>query len=77
MKQAHTGSTKQAQAVAEGLEADVVTLNQSTDLDFLVTKGAVSSDWRKKFPDGAAPYTTTSIFLVRKGNPGASKIGTI
>jgi sulfate/thiosulfate transport system substrate-binding protein len=73
VKQAHTGSTKQAQAVAEGLEADVVTLNQSTDLDFLVTKGAVSSDWRKKFPDGAAPYTTTSIFLVRKGNPRGIK----
>lgn len=55
VKQAHGGSTKQAQAVAEGLEADVVTLNQPTDLDFLVSKGAVGSDWRKKFPDGAAP----------------------
>jgi len=73
VKQAHGGSTKQAQAVAEGLEADVVTLNQPTDLDFLVTKGVVSSDWRKKFPDGAAPYTTTSIFLVRKGNPKGIK----
>ena len=73
VKQAYGGSTKQAQAVAEGLEADVVTLNQPTDLDFLVTKEVVSSDWRKKFPDGAAPYTTTSIFLVRKGNPKGIK----
>lgn len=69
VKQAHGGSTKQAQAVAEGLEADVVTLNQPTDLDFLVSKGAVASDWRTKFPNGAAPYTTTTVFLVRKGNP--------
>jgi sulfate/thiosulfate transport system substrate-binding protein len=73
IKQSHGGSTKQAQAVAEGLDADVVTLNQPTDLDFLVSKGAVSSDWRKKFPDGAAPYTTTTIFLVRKGNPKGIK----
>jgi sulfate transport system substrate-binding protein len=73
VKQAHGGSTKQAQAVAEGLEADVVTLNQPTDLDFLVKKGVVNADWRKKFPDGAAPYTTTSIFLVRKGNPKGIK----
>ena len=73
IKQAHGGSTKQAQAVAEGLEADVVTLNQPTDLDFLVTKGAVSAEWRKKFPNGASPYTTTSVFLVRKGNPKGIK----
>src|SRR5512137_941478 len=73
VKQAHGGSTKQAQAVAEGLEADVVTLNQPTDLDFLVSKGAVNADWRKAFPDGAAPYTTTSVFLVRKGNPKGIK----
>lgn len=69
VNQSHAGSTKQAQAVAEGLEADVVTLNQPTDLDFLVSKGEVSADWRKEFPDGAAPYTTASVFLVRKGNP--------
>ena len=62
------GKTFPSQAVAEGLEADVVTLNQPTDLDFLVSKGLVSTDWRKEFPNGAAPYTTTSVFLVRKGN---------
>lgn len=73
VNQSHGGSTKQAQAVAEGLEADVVTLNQPTDLDFLVSKGAVSADWRKAFPNGAAPYTTTSVFLVRKGNPKGIK----
>ncbi|NOT70144.1 MAG: sulfate ABC transporter substrate-binding protein [Hyphomicrobium sp.] len=73
VKQAHGGSTKQAQAVAEGLEADVVTLNQPTDLDFLAGKGVVSADWRKDFPNGAAPYTTTTVFLVRKGNPKGIK----
>src|SRR6185312_15636566 len=73
VKQSHAGSTKQAQAVAEGLEADVVTLNQPTDLDFLVKSGVVASDWRSKFPNGAAPYTTTTIFLVRKGNPKGIK----
>lgn len=73
VNQSHGGSTKQAQAVAEGLEADVVTLNQPTDLDFLVSKGVVSADWRKEFPHGAAPYTTASVFLVRKGNPKGIK----
>lgn len=73
VKQSHGGSTKQAQAVAEGLEADVVTLNQPTDLDFLVKSRVVASDWRNKFPDGSAPYTTTTVFLVRKGNPKGIK----
>ena len=73
IKQSHGGSTKQAQAVAEGLEADVVTLNQPTDLDFLAKSGVIAKDWRSKFPDGAAPYTTTTIFLVRKGNPKSIK----
>lgn len=73
LKQAHGGSTKQAQSVAEGLEADVVTLNQPTDLDFLAGKWVVSADWRNAFPNGASPYTTTSVFLVRKGNPKGIK----
>lgn len=73
INQSHAGSTKQALAVAEGLEADVVTLNQPTDLDFLASKGAVSSDWRTKFPNNAAPFTTTTVFLVRKGNPKGIK----
>jgi len=73
IKQSHGGSTKQARAVADGLEADVVTLNQPTDLDFLVKSGVVAKDWRSQFPNGAAPYTTTIVFLVRKGNPKAIK----
>jgi sulfate/thiosulfate transport system substrate-binding protein len=73
VRQSHGGSTKQAQAVAQGLEADVVTLNQPTDLDFLAERSIISKDWRKAYPNEAAPYTTTSIFLVRKGNPKGIK----
>jgi sulfate transport system substrate-binding protein len=69
INQSHGGSTAQAQAVANGLEADVVTMNQSTDIDVLAERGLVAPDWRKRFPDGAAPYTSISVFLVRKGNP--------
>lgn len=68
--QSHGGSSKQAMSVAAGLEADVVTMNQATDIDLLVERGGlVSADWRKKFPNGAAPFTTVQVFLVRKGNP--------
>jgi sulfate transport system substrate-binding protein len=73
VNQSHGGSTKQALAVANGLEADVVTFNQPTDLDFLAEKGLIGADWRQKFPHDAAPYTTTTIFLVRKGNPKGIK----
>jgi sulfate transport system substrate-binding protein len=69
IKQSHAGSTRQAQAVAEGLEADVVTMNQAPDIDFLADKGLVAKDWKTKFPNGASPYTSVSVFLVRKGNP--------
>ena len=78
INQSHAGSTKQAQAVANGLEADVVTFNQPTDVDFLVkTGGLVAANWREKFPNGASLYTTTSIFLVRKATRRASRTGTI
>ena len=73
VKQAHGGSTKQAQAVSEGLEADVVTLNQATDLDFIAKSGVIGNCWRNKFPNEASPYTTTTVFLVRKGNPKGIK----
>jgi sulfate transport system substrate-binding protein len=73
VNQSHAGSTKQAKAVAEGLEADVVTLNQAIDLDFLASQNVVAKDWNKRFPHDAAPYTTTSIFIVRKGNPKGIK----
>jgi sulfate/thiosulfate transport system substrate-binding protein len=69
INQSHGGSSKQAMSVAAGLEADVVTMNQATDIDLLAEKGLVSADWRKKFPNGAAPFTTVQVFLVRKGNP--------
>lgn len=74
VNQSHNGSSKQALAVAGGLEADVVTMNQATDIDLLVERGGlVTADWRQKFPNGAAPYTTFSVFLVRKGNPKGIK----
>jgi sulfate transport system substrate-binding protein len=73
VNQSHGGSTKQAKSVVEGLEADVVTLNQATDLDFLASKDVIDKDWKSKFPHDAAPYTTTSIFIVRKGNPKGIK----
>ena len=70
INQSHGGSSKQALSVAAGLEADVVTMNQSTDIDLLVSSGGlVKADWKKQFANGAAPYTSTSVFLVRKGNP--------
>ncbi|MBD5803958.1 Sulfate-binding protein precursor [Azoarcus sp. Aa7] len=73
LRQSHGGSSKQARAVADGLEADVVTMNQATDVDFLAEKGLVAKDYPKKFPDNASPYTSTMVFIVRKGNPKAIK----
>jgi sulfate/thiosulfate transport system substrate-binding protein len=69
IKQSHGGSSKQARAVADGLEASVVTLNQANDIDMLADRGLVSKDWAKKFPNNASPYYSTMVFLVRKGNP--------
>ena len=67
--QSHAGSSAQARAVADGLAADVVTMNTTTDIDFLADKGVVAKDWRQKFPNGASPTTSTMLFLVRNGNP--------
>lgn len=70
VNQSHGGSSKQAGAVIGGLEADVITMNQAPDIDILVERGGlVAGDWRKQFPNEATPYTTTTVFLVRKGNP--------
>lgn len=69
VEQSHGGSSKQAQSVANGLEADVVTMNQSTDIDLLARSGLVPKDWRQRLPYNSAPYTSTTLFLVRKGNP--------
>jgi sulfate transport system substrate-binding protein len=73
VKQSHGGSTKQVRAVADGLEADVVTMNQANDIEVLAEKGLVAKDWAKKFPNNASPYTSTMVFIVRKGNPKAIK----
>jgi sulfate transport system substrate-binding protein len=73
VKQSHGGSTKQVLAVADGLEADVVTMNQATDVEFLADKGLVAKDWAKRFPNGASPYTSTMVLIVRKGNPKGIK----
>ncbi|MDP3673286.1 MAG: sulfate ABC transporter substrate-binding protein [Telluria sp.] len=69
IKQSHGGSSKQARAVADGLEASVVTMNQANDIDMLADRGLVAPDWNKKFPHNAAPFYSTMVFLVRKGNP--------
>ena len=67
--QAHGGSSAQARAVNDGLEADVVTMNTTTDLDFLASTGVIAKDWLKRFPNNAAPTSSTMLFLVRQGNP--------
>jgi len=71
--QAHGGSSAQARAVADGLDADVVTMNTTTDIEFLASKGLVAADWAKRFPNNASPTTSTMLFLVRQGNPKAIK----
>jgi sulfate transport system substrate-binding protein len=73
VEQAHGGSSAQARAVADGLDADVVTMNTTTDIEFLADKGVVAKDWAKRFPHNAAPTTSTMLFLVRNGNPKGIK----
>ncbi|AXV16319.1 sulfate ABC transporter substrate-binding protein [Neorhizobium sp. SOG26] len=67
--QSHAGTSKQARSIVEGLEADVVTFNQSTDVDFLVKQGFVSDNWTAEFPNNASPFYSFPSFLVRAGNP--------
>ena len=71
--QAHGGSSAQARAVNDGLDADVVTMNTTTDVDFLASTGVVAKDWTKKFANNAAPTSSTMLFLVRNGNPKGIK----
>jgi sulfate/thiosulfate-binding protein len=72
VKQSHGGSGKQARSVIDGLEADVVTLALAYDIDALHDKAKlIPADWQKRLPHNAAPYTSTIVFLVRKGNPKA------
>jgi len=67
--QAHGGSSAQARAVNDGLDADVVTMNTTTDIEFLANSGVVAKDWAKRFPGNASPTSSTMLFLVRNGNP--------
>ncbi|MBX6377665.1 MAG: sulfate ABC transporter substrate-binding protein, partial [Clostridia bacterium] len=71
VKQSHGGSGKQARAVADGLEADVVTLALAYDIDSLHDAGLIPADWQKRLPYNSSPYVSTIVFLVRKGNPRA------
>jgi len=67
--QSHGGSSKQARAVIEGLQADVVTMNQSLDIDAIAASGLIAKDWPARLPHDAVPFTSTILFLVRKDNP--------
>jgi sulfate transport system substrate-binding protein len=69
IRQSHGGSGKQALSVRDGLEADVVTLALAYDIDAIADQGLLTADWQKRLPSNAAPYTSTIVFLVRKGNP--------
>ncbi|HNH25309.1 MAG TPA: sulfate ABC transporter substrate-binding protein, partial [Accumulibacter sp.] len=73
VKASHGGSGKQAHSVIDGLEADVVTLALAFDIDAIADHGLLSNDWQKRLPNNSAPYTSTIVFLVRKGNPKAIK----
>lgn len=70
IKQSHGGSSKQARSVVEGLEADVITMNQANDIDILYERGKlIPQDWASRLPNNSAPTTSVSVILVRKGNP--------
>lgn len=74
IQQSHGGSGKQARSVLDGLAADVVTLALAYDIDALALKGRLlPADWQKRLPHNSAPYTSTIVFLVRKGNPKGIK----
>ena len=74
IKQSHGGSGKQARSIIDGIDADVATLALAGDVDALVKHGNhLSADWQKKLPSNSAPYTSTIVFLVKKGNPQGIK----
>ena len=73
VQQSHGGSGKQSRAVIDGLEADVVTLALAYDIDAVAQAGLLAADWQKRLPNNSAPYTSTIVFLVRKGNPKGIK----
>ena len=73
IRMSHGGSGKQARSVVDGLPADVVTLALAYDIDALADRGLLATDWQKRLPDNSTPYTSTIVFLVRKGNPKGIK----
>ncbi|WIG52719.1 MAG: Sulfate and thiosulfate binding protein CysP [Afipia sp.] len=73
IKQSHGGSGSQARSVIDGLQADVVTLALAYDIDAIAGKGLLKKDWQKSLPQNSSPYTSTIVFLVRKGNPKGIK----
>jgi sulfate transport system substrate-binding protein len=73
VRQSHGGSGKQARSVIDGLEADVVTLALAYDIDEIAQRSLLPVDWQKRLPNNASPYTSTIVFLVRKGNPKGLK----
>jgi sulfate/thiosulfate-binding protein len=73
IKQSHGGSGKQARSVIDGLSADVVTLALAYDIDEIADRGLLAKNWQKRLPHNSSPYTSTIVFLVRKGNPKGIK----
>ena len=73
VKQSHGGSGSQARSVIDGLQADVVTLALAYDIDAIAAKGSIAADWQKRLSLNSSPYTSTIVFLVRKGNPKSIK----
>lgn len=73
IQQSHGGSGRQARSVIDGLEADIVTLALAYDIDAIAERGLIAKDWLKRLPNNSAPYTSTIVFLVKKGNPKAIK----
>ncbi len=73
VRQSHGGSGKQARAVVDGLEADVVTLALAADIDVLAAKNLLPTDWQAQRPHNSSPYTSTIILVVREGNPKGIK----
>ena len=73
IRQSHGGSGAQARSVIDGLEADVVTLALSADIDAIAQSGLINQAWQKRLPQNSTPYTSTIVFLVRKGNPRGVK----
>jgi len=69
IRMSHDGSGKQARAIVDGLPADVATLALAYDLDTLADRGLIAKNWQQRLPDNSSPYTSTIVFLVRKGNP--------